>query len=69
MTLREVLALMKEYGVVQMPWKGGSILRPLPPVDVKPPEVEHQESEFERVKRMSPEAQDAYFKGLGRRSG
>jgi hypothetical protein len=63
-TLREVLALMSEYGIVQMPWKGGSILRPLPPIDVKPPELERQESEFDRFKRMSPDAQEALLRGI-----
>ena len=63
--LRGYLALMAEYGVTHCPFGSGLIVRPLPP----PPEVERKalvETEFDRVKAMTSDQQDAYFKGIPR---
>ena len=61
--IRGYLALMAEFGVTHCPFGSGLIVRPVPP----PPEVERKplvETEFDRVKGLSPEGQDAYFKRL-----
>lgn len=62
--LNEVLSLMAKYGVTHMPWGAGTIVRPIPDSKDK---KKSEPDEFERVSKMSPAEQDAYFKAIQER--